>query len=206
MSNKSISKTKRILKNRVKEIQHEPTAEVVKRFNITLVGIQNYYRYATTIYMDLTDVKYALLKSIKARLKKNATTVKFSETSVLFRKKTKGIKHNTKIFSVQEVPLLPVRGVHHKNPWNFSQSICKYTRAGRSKVHKGLKAIPRDVLTQVMNTYSKNRSISTMIIVSQSTSHNMEDVMSQVSRLELIVSFPSLLYQGQKMGQINTPT
>jgi hypothetical protein len=64
MSNKSISKTKRILKNRVKEIQHEPTAEVVKRFNITLVGIQNYYRYATTIYMDLTDVNYALLKSI----------------------------------------------------------------------------------------------------------------------------------------------
>ncbi|MCF7620447.1 MULTISPECIES: group II intron reverse transcriptase/maturase [Bacillaceae] len=159
MSNKSISKTKRILKNRVKEIQHEPTAEAVKRFNITLVGIQNYYRYATTIYMDLTDVNYALLKSIKARLKKNATTVKFSETSVLFRKKTKGIKPNTKIFSVQEAPLLPVTGVHHKNPWNFSQSICNYTRAGRSKVHKGLKAIPRDVQTQVMNTYSKNRSI-----------------------------------------------
>ncbi|CAH2463011.1 MULTISPECIES: group II intron reverse transcriptase/maturase [Bacillus cereus group] len=159
MSNKSISKTKRILKNRVKGIQHEPTAEAVKRFNITLVGIQNYYRYATTIYMDLTDVNYALLKSIKARLKKNATTVKFSETSVLFRKKTKGIKPNTKIFSVQEAPLLPVTGVHHKNPWNFSQSICNYTRAGRSKVHKGLKAIPRDVLTQVMNTYSKNRSI-----------------------------------------------
>ncbi|MCT1392036.1 group II intron reverse transcriptase/maturase [Peribacillus frigoritolerans] len=159
MSNKSISKTKRILKNRVKEIQHEPTAEAVKRFNITLVGIQNYYRYATTIYMDLTGVNYALLKSIKARLKKNATTVKFSETSVLFRKKTKGIKPNTKIFSVQEAPLLPVTGVHHKNPWNFSQSICNYTRAGRSKVHKGLKAIPRDVQTQVMNTYSKNRSI-----------------------------------------------
>ncbi|MFC9601808.1 group II intron reverse transcriptase/maturase [Peribacillus butanolivorans] len=159
MSNKSISKTKRILKNRVKEIQHEPTAEAVKRFNITLVGIQNYYRYATTIYMDLTDVNYALLKSIKARLKKNATMVKFSETSVLFRKKTKGIKPNTKIFSVQKAPLLPVTGVHHKNPWNFSQSICNYTRAGRSKVHTGLKAIPRDVQTQVMNTYSKNRSI-----------------------------------------------
>lgn len=159
MSNKSISKTKRILKNRVKEIQHEPTADAVKRFNITLVGIQNYYRYATTIYMDLTDVNYALLKSIKARLKKNATTVKFRETSVLFRKKTKGIKPNTKIFSVQEAPLLPVTGVHHKNPWNFSQSICNYTRAGRRKVHKDLKAIPRDVLTQVMNSYSKNRSI-----------------------------------------------
>lgn len=159
MSDKSISKTKRILKNRVKEIQHEPTADTVKRFNITLVGIQNYYRYATTIYMNLTDVNYILLKSIKARLKNNATIVKFSETSVQFRKKTKGIKPNTKIFSVQDAPLLPVTGVHHKNPWNFSQTICNYTREGRSKVHKGLKAIPRDVLIQVTNTYSKNRSI-----------------------------------------------
>ncbi|MBT2669070.1 group II intron reverse transcriptase/maturase [Bacillus sp. ISL-4] len=159
MSDKSIAKTKRILKNRVKEIQHEPTADAVKRFNITLVGIQNYYRYATTIYMDLTDVNYALLKSMKARLKKNASMVKFSETSVQFRKQAKGIKLSTKIYTVQKAPLLPVTGVHHKNPWNFSQSICNYTRAGRSKVHKGLKAIPRDVLTQVMNTYSKNRSI-----------------------------------------------
>nr|WP_227002604.1 reverse transcriptase domain-containing protein [Salicibibacter kimchii] len=160
MSDKAISKTKRILKNRIKEIQHEPTADTVKRFNITLVGIQNYYRYATTICKDLTEVNYTLLKSIKPRLKKNATIVKFSETSVQFRRKTKGIRPSTKTFSVQGAPLLPITGVHRKNPQNFSQTICNYTIEGRNKVHKGLKAIPRDVLTQVMNTYSKSRSIA----------------------------------------------
>ncbi|EJR06811.1 hypothetical protein II7_04871, partial [Bacillus cereus MSX-A12] len=44
-------------------------------------------------------------------------------------------------------------------PWNFSQVICNYTETGRNKVHSNLKAIPKDVLNQVMRTYSKNKSI-----------------------------------------------
>ncbi|TBL12714.1 group II intron reverse transcriptase/maturase [Bacillus thuringiensis] len=159
MSDKAISKTTRILKQRIKEIQQETTSKAVQRFNTTLIGIQNYYRYATTIYIDLDNINYILLKSIKTRLKMNATIIKFSQTSALFKKKTKGIRPNSKIYSIQDTPLLPIRGVHHKNPWNFSQSICNYTIAGRNKVHSSLKAIPKDVLTQVMNNYSKHRSI-----------------------------------------------
>ncbi|EMJ6445418.1 group II intron reverse transcriptase/maturase [Bacillus cereus] len=159
MSDKAISKTTRILKQRIKEIQQETTSKAVQRFNTTLIGIQNYYRYATTIYIDLDNINYILLKSIKTRLKMNATIIKFSQTSALFKKKTKGIRPNSKIYSIQDTPLLPIRGVHHKNPWNFSQSICNYTIAGRNKVHSSLKAIPKDVLTQVMNSYSKHRSI-----------------------------------------------
>ncbi|MEK7019497.1 group II intron reverse transcriptase/maturase [Bacillus sp. FSL R9-9410] len=159
MSDKAISKTTRILKQRIKEIQQETTSKAVQRFNTTLIGIQNYYRYATTIYIDLDNINYILLKSIKTRLKMNATIIKFNQTSALFKKKTKGIRPNSKIYSIQDTPLLPIRGVHHKNPWNFSQSICNYTIAGRNKVHSSLKAIPKDVLTQVMNNYSKHRSI-----------------------------------------------
>lgn len=159
MSDKAISKTTRILKQRIKEIQQETTSKAVQRFNTTLIGIQNYYRYATTIYIDLDNINYILLKSIKTRLKMNATIIKFSQTSALFKKKTKGIRPNSKIYSIQDTPLLPIRGVHHKNPWNFSQSICNYTIAGRNKVHSSLKAIPKDVLTQVMNSYYKHRSI-----------------------------------------------
>ena len=96
---------------------------------------------------------------MKARFKKCASTVKFSETSTLFKKKTRGIKPDTKIFRVQNSALLPVTGVHHKNPWNFSQHLCNYTKEGRRKIHQGLKAIPKDVLVQVMNSYSKNKSI-----------------------------------------------
>lgn len=159
MSNKAVTKTKRILKERIKEIQHEPTSKNVIKFNTTLIGIQNYYRYATTIYMDLTEVNYTLLKAMRARLRNNVSYLKFSRTSAGFKKKTRGIKPDTKIYAVQSAPLLPITGVHHKNPWNFSQDICNYTKLGRKKVHRNLQAIPNDVLVQVMSCYSKSRSI-----------------------------------------------
>ncbi|WP_160036881.1 group II intron reverse transcriptase/maturase [Paenibacillus sp. An7] len=159
MSDKAIAKTKRILKAKVKEIQAEPVADNVHRFNTTLVGIQNYYRVATTVYMDLTEVNYTLLKTIKARLRNKSIIVSFKSTSENFKKKTRGIHPDSKIYSVQQTPMLPVTGVHHKNPWNFSQDTCDYTAFGRAKIHRNLQAIPKDVLHQVMMTYSKNRSI-----------------------------------------------
>ncbi|WP_144490014.1 group II intron reverse transcriptase/maturase [Bacillus thuringiensis] len=159
MSDKAITKTKRLLKERIKSIQKEPTSENVTRFNIALIGIQNYYRYAVTIYMDLAKINYPIIKTIKARLKNKVRHMKFSETSAIFKKKAKGIQATSKVYVVQNTPLLPVTGVHHKNPWNFSQTICNYTEIGRRKVHSNLKVIPKDVLIQVMNTYSKSRSI-----------------------------------------------
>ena len=58
MSDKAITKAKRQLKERIKGIQKEPTSEKVTQFNSTLLGIQNYFKYAVTIYMDLTEVNY----------------------------------------------------------------------------------------------------------------------------------------------------
>ncbi len=159
MTDKAIKRTKRTLKETVKEIQKNPEPDSVLRFNSTLIGIQNYFKYATTIYMDLTEVSYSLLKTMKNRLQNHLKIVSFSETPSAFKKRAKGIRPDTKIITIQNTPILPVTGIHHKNPWNFSQETCNYTEAGRSKIHTNLKAISRDVLSQVMSTYSKTRSI-----------------------------------------------
>jgi group II intron reverse transcriptase/maturase len=159
MTDKAIKRTKRTLKEKVKEIQRNPEPDSVLRFNTTLIGIQNYFKYATTIYMDLTEISYSLLKTMKNRLQNHLEIICFSETSSAFKKRAKGIRSDTKIITIQNTPILPVTGMHHKNPWNFSQDTCNYTKVGRSKIHTNLKAIPRDVLSQVMTTYSKTRSI-----------------------------------------------
>ncbi|KAA0780886.1 group II intron reverse transcriptase/maturase [Bacillus sp. TE8-1] len=159
MTDKAIQKTKRILKDKIRGIQENPTAEAVIRYNTTLIGIQNYYKYATKIDINLTEVSYTLLKSIKNRLRENSKKICFSETPKKFQKRAKGILPNTKIYSVCNTPLLPITGMHHKNPWNFSQNTCNYTVEGRNKIHENLQSIPRDVLKQVMATFSKNRSI-----------------------------------------------
>ncbi|MDY0407213.1 HNH endonuclease signature motif containing protein [Virgibacillus sp. 179-BFC.A HS] len=159
MADKAKKRVQHTLKERIKEIQRNPIADNVLRYNITLIGIQNYYQYATTIYMDLTDIHYALLKATRARLSKYAKIILLSQTNDTFRRKAKGIRAQTKIYTVQSAPMLPITCVHHKNPWNFSQDICNYTEKGRAKIHREQKAIPSDVLKQVRRTFSRGRSI-----------------------------------------------
>ncbi|WP_022794933.1 group II intron reverse transcriptase/maturase [Marinococcus halotolerans] len=159
MNDHSLQKTKHLLKRRIKDIQHHPKPENVFRFNQTVRGIQNYYRYATTIYMDLTEVHYTLLQSMRARFRTCATTILFKDTSASFQKRARGISPWKKIYSIQQASLVPVTGVHHKNPRNFSQHVTNYTKEGRKKIHQDLRALPRGALAQVMNHYSKNQSI-----------------------------------------------
>ena len=159
MADKAKKRVQHTLKQRIKDIQSNPIAENVLRYNVTLVGIQNYYQYATTIYMDLTDIHHALFKVTRARLSRYAKIIPFSNTNETFRRKARGIRPQTKIYTVQGAPMLPTTCVHHKNPWNFSQDICNYTEKGRAKVHREQKAVPQDVLQQVRRTFSKSRSI-----------------------------------------------
>ncbi|HDR7455568.1 TPA: group II intron reverse transcriptase/maturase, partial [Bacillus cereus] len=94
MSDKAVTKTKRLLKEKIKDIQKVPTSESVNKFNIALIGVQNYYKYAVTIYMDLTVVKYTLWKTIRVRLRYKMKHIKFCNTSANFKKKARGIQPN----------------------------------------------------------------------------------------------------------------
>lgn len=159
MSDKAIAKAKINLKKKVKEIQRKPSKNRVVNYNLTVLGIQNYYRIATNIYNNLTIVSYTLWKSLRVRLKNCSSIIEFQNIPVIFQKLVMGIRKDTKIYQVKGIPLLPLTGQHHIYPRNFSQTINDYAVSSRKNYHRDLKAIPKDVLKQVRNTYSSSRSI-----------------------------------------------
>ncbi|EPY2296318.1 group II intron reverse transcriptase/maturase [Clostridium sporogenes] len=159
MNEKALKRTKCNLKNKVKDIQKSITSQNVIKYNLMVLGIQNYYKIATNIYNNLTEVNYTLMKSTRIRLRNCSKTIRFEETSANFKRLVKGIKKDSKIVSILNIPMLPLTEVHHCNPKNFSQDICNYTADGRKKIHENLKAIPKDVLNQVRNRCSITRSI-----------------------------------------------
>lgn len=113
----------------------------IKNYNSAIRGIQNYYCIATNIYNNLTDVNYALLPTIRIRLRDISKTIPFKETDINFQKQTMGIQKETKIVTIGDMCLLPLTGVHHRSPMNFSQEISNYTSKGREKIHKNLMLI-----------------------------------------------------------------
>lgn len=135
MSDEAMKKAKSNLKAKIVNIQKHTTKLEIQKYNSSILRIQNYYCIATNVYNNLTDVSYALLPTIKIRLREISKTIPFKETDIDFQKKAKGIQPNTKIVSIDGKTLLPLTGVHHRNPMNFSQNICNYTQGGRNKIH-----------------------------------------------------------------------
>ena len=159
MSEKAIKKAKTNLKAKIINIRKHPSHMAIENYNSAVRGIQNYYCIATNIYNNLTDVSYALLPTIRIRLRDVGKMVPFRETDIEFQQKATGIRDETKIEKIGSETLLPITGVHHKSPMNFSQDITSYTAEGRKKIHHNLETVTR---TQ-FEALAKSRDLNEII-------------------------------------------
>ena len=159
MCDKAFKKSKANLKKKILEIQNHTVAGSVKKYNSAVKGIQNYYCIATNIYNNLTEIDYALLRTRANRLKDKAKLMRFSDTPVKFRRLTKGIKDQKIIYRIMGVHMLPITGVHHKYPLNFSQDISNYTEKGRQRIHNNQHAVGRAKLKSFQITLNPKESV-----------------------------------------------
>lgn len=141
MSDKAFRKAKTNLKAKIINIQKHTSYIAIENYNSAVRGIQNYYSIATNVYNNLTDVSYALLPTIRIRLRDISKTVPFRETDIEFQRKATGIRDDTKIVKIGSQTLLPITAVRHRSPMNFSQDTTNYTAKGREKIHSNLEKV-----------------------------------------------------------------
>ena len=159
MNQKALKKAKTNLKLKVKDIVRHTTTFQIARHNLAVMGMQNYYCAATNIYNNLTEVSYALLPTTRVRFKKIAKLIPFETTSQDFQMKTTGIRPQTKIIMIADTPLLPINGVKHKNPLNFSQDICNFTEHGRSKIHEEIALVTKGEIQILLKHKDTTKSV-----------------------------------------------
>ena len=159
MNQKALKKAKTNLKLKVKDIVRHTTTFQIARYNLAVMGMQNYYCVATNIYNNLTEVSYALLPTTRVRFKKIAKLIPFETTSQDFQMKTTGIRPQTKIIMIADTPLLPINGVKHKNPLNFSQDICNFTENGRSKIHEEIALVTKGEIRILLEYKDTTKSV-----------------------------------------------
>ena len=73
--------------------------------------------------------------------------------------KTTGIRPQTKIIMIADTPLLPINGVKHKNPLNFSQDICNFTEHGRSKIHEEIALVTKGEIRILLEYKDTTKSV-----------------------------------------------
>lgn len=126
-------------KRLVNELQHSSgDVDVIRninQYNAWVLGVQNYYRFATNIQENLDPIAFRVRKNLEIRLKG-----KLSKHSNMPLPKhiTERFGKTKQMRYLYGYPILPLGYVQHKSPMYKKKLINSYTSEGRALIHKGL--------------------------------------------------------------------
>lgn len=137
---KAKKRIKKQLKDQIKVIQKSANgSEITKNiqiYNSMVVGIHNYYQIATQVNADLMPIQYQLTQVEKHRFKHLGL-----KKTAKYTTHDKGIKPYLKSKMtryVNDVPIIPIGFIKTKAALSLKNGVCKYTKAGRTLLHKQL--------------------------------------------------------------------
>ncbi|HFQ7767189.1 TPA: group II intron reverse transcriptase/maturase [Clostridioides difficile] len=154
MSDKSMEKSIENIRNRIKDIQKQPTLKNIFRYNSTVLGIQNYYRIATHINIDMKIIAYKVSQMQYNRLRNMASSR--GKLTTTFKRL---YKNNHKRMFINDIVLYPVQDIQTRMPMGFKQRTCDYTDEGRMLIHESISTVDMDVVHFLMNNPSPSFGI-----------------------------------------------
>lgn len=162
MSDKAIRNETQKLRELIRDLQRPKSLLDEKRmlnlYNSTVWGIHNYYRFATHIAYDCgvrihNTIRIVARNRLGKRLKKQGNT---NNRYILEHYGgSKALRYLNKF------PMCPISYIQTKAPLYKKKEICKYTEAGRAKIHENLK-FDIVVLLMLMRERNTNKSIEFM--------------------------------------------
>ena len=156
-SKKILERARETVCHMAKHNDKESVYKYLGLYNSFVIGIHQYYCIATEVNKDFHKISFLVNRTLKAKLKKR---LKRPETSKLRCKAIIDRYGKSKeLRSVQDLPVVPIGYVQHKNPMWKRTSINKYTASGREEIHKNLKGLNMNILLYLMRNPIQNRSI-----------------------------------------------
>ncbi|MGL5506596.1 MAG: group II intron reverse transcriptase/maturase [Paraclostridium sp.] len=134
MTEKAKQNTINNLKAQIKKIQKYQKNLEVSKLNSIILGSHNYYKYATHVSKDFSEIDFLVRKTLRARLKNIINNKpKLSKTY----EKLYG-RYNGKLVTIMRTTVFPIYGCKTKNALCFNQDKCNYTVEGRELIHESL--------------------------------------------------------------------
>lgn len=150
MSDKSKARIKKQAVEAVRDIKHLSSDEQKKtivRYNSLVMGWHNYYRFATHVSRDFSEIAFLVKNSVRGKLEnqlKKSIAKPLKSPVYIHYAKSKEIRY------LGNTPIVPIAYVQHKNPMDKKRIINKYTAAGRAEIHKRLEKVNLSILHYLM--------------------------------------------------------
>lgn len=139
MSDKTIKRVTEKLKEQIIKIEHSGERKSmginINKYNLMVLGIHNYYRYATAIGLDCSKIQFVINMVLYNRLRNVMTKSGQSGLSFI----TKRYGGSERLRYIYGAPICPIGYIQTRNPMYKKKKICKYTAEGREEIHKCLK-------------------------------------------------------------------
>lgn len=167
IADKPHEKVKTKLKNQIKNIKcpryGRTEHDEILLYNTMVMGIQNYYQYATNINIDMFDVQWEVSINLKNKLQTRAgcRLKKNGRRLTDYEKKRYGNSKQMRYVAGSNEPIYPIGYVSHKKPMNKKLQACRYTRAGRKYLHDNLE-LNTKLLAELMRKQQFNSSTEFM--------------------------------------------
>ncbi|WP_346835861.1 group II intron reverse transcriptase/maturase [Paenibacillus polymyxa] len=144
MSHKAKTNARLKISDAVSRLQKSTTVKQVQRFNTTVMGIQNYYRAASLISLDLAEINFTCRMRIFNRLKNNMVPATMKDLTDSQKERYKD--YDCKLHALGGVALVPIHAQRNVPPMNFNQKVCGFTADGRDLIHNKLVSSAAHVL------------------------------------------------------------
>ncbi|CDQ20314.1 group II intron reverse transcriptase/maturase [Halobacillus karajensis] len=151
ISNKKKKHIKTEVKKRIKAIQRNPTRKNVQLYNAYVLGLRNYFRYATHVNIDMKELAFNLSLVIFNRLKSIGKYEIPTKAPPVYKK---FFKNNYRTFKVCGIYLFPLADIQTATIWNYTQSQTPYTLKGRNIAQH--KELDRGVLVELSRLLTAN--------------------------------------------------
>lgn len=129
ISNIEDSKKLRIIKeikDKVKKIQKSPNPKNILNYNSYVLGVHNYFQYATRVNLDFKDINYKIMKMMYNRYKKICLGNGLISPVSPSKTYKKFYRNNYKIYNICGINLYPLQDIKMKIPKNYSQNNTLY--------------------------------------------------------------------------------
>lgn len=159
ISEKAKDNINRKIDNLIGKMQHandnKDGYRIVGLYNSYIMGLHNYYCFATNVNEDLDKIAFGVKKSLKARFKKMLKRDgKYLPSYVKERYgKSRELRY------LYNTALIPLSYIRHTSPMDKPKVVNKYTPQGRAEIHKKLEKIDLSILYYIMRNPIKSRSI-----------------------------------------------
>lgn len=135
MTDKAKRNAQEIIKNQLRQVQKCPSHTAIYLLNRMTVGLQNYYKVATEISKDFSQLEYKLSYYVKSKLKQIRTNN--GEKTQEYIRRYKDYKNRKEIYIKHQI-MYPIGSIRTKPPSVHNNKISNYTAEGRDLLHKRL--------------------------------------------------------------------